>query len=145
MYYRLRTFTYTNVILALVIIINSCTSNVEQNKQIIYDIRSAINNESSLELNQEIIDAQYVPLQITDNNESLIDGILDYAVTEKNIYILPSKEARIVLFDKNGNFIKTLIKEGQGPEEFSGLLSGIQADEKGDRLYYMEIWFGNTH
>lgn len=135
MYYRLRTFTYTNVILALVIIINSCTSNVEQNKQIIYDIRSAINNESSLELNQEIIDAQYVPLQITDNNESLIDGILDYAVTEKNIYILPSKEARIVLFDKNGNFIKTLIKEGQGPEEFSGLLSGIQADEKGDRLY----------
>ena len=125
-----------------VLMITSCTSDNEQQGMITYDVRSAIDHASMLNLDQEIADVHYVPLEMTDDDESLIDGILDYAVTTKYIYVLPAQETRVVLFDRKGNFIKTLIKEGQGPSEFSGLLTGLQADEKSDRLYLYgnKVW-----
>ena len=46
------------------------------------------------------------------------------------------------MFDREGNFIRTLIKEGQGPNEFAGPLAGMQVDEKNNRLYLFgsSIW-----
>lgn len=114
---------------------HSCSWNAKQDIDIKYDVRDAVNQVSSLNLQKEISSVSYVPLETTNDDESLIDGVLDYAVTENHIYILPAKEARVVLFDRNGHFVKTLIREGQGPEEFSGLLFGIQAVEASDRLY----------
>ena len=49
--------------------------------------------------------------------------------------MLPVKEPRIVLFDRQGRFIRTLVKEGQGPGEFSGILPCIQVDERNDRFF----------
>ena len=99
------------------------------------DIRNEINHMTTLKLSDEIESVFYVPLEVTADNESLIDGVYDFSVTNKYIYVLPIKEPRIVLFDRQGHYIKTLISEGQGPGEFSGFLSCIQADEKDDRLY----------
>ena len=56
----------------------------------------------------------FVPLEVTTDDASLIDGVYDYAVTDRYIYVLPVKEPRIVLFDRQGRFIRTLVKEGQG-------------------------------
>lgn len=99
------------------------------------DIRNGMNNLSILPLNEEIESVSYVPLEITSDDASLIDGVADYVVTNKYIYVLPVKEQRIVLFDKQGHFIKTLISYGQGPGEFSGTLACMQADEENNRLY----------
>lgn len=46
---------------------------------------------------------------------SLLDGVSEYALTSKYIYVSPVKEQRIVQFDRKGHFIKTLIPFGQGP------------------------------
>lgn len=70
-----------------VLMITSCTSDNEQQGMITYDVRSAIDHASMLNLDQEIADVHYVPLEMTDDDESLIDGILDYAVTTKYIYM----------------------------------------------------------
>lgn len=86
----------------------------------------------------------FVPLEVTTDDASLIDGVYDYAVTDRYIYVLPVKEPRIVLFDRQGRFIRTLVKEGQGPGEFRGILPCIQVDERNDRLFYLVIIeFGN--
>lgn len=114
-------------------------------KQIAYpvaDVRSVIDREATLGLADEIAGVEYVPLKETDDDASLIDGVLDYAVTSRYIYVMPVQEPRIVLYDRQGNFVKTLVREGQGPGEFAGLVSAIQADEANDRLYLFgsHIW-----
>ena len=72
---------------------------------------------------------------MTTDDASLIDGVYDYAVTDRYIYVLPVKEPRIVLFDRQGRFYPDVVKEGQGPGEFSGILPCIQVDERNDRLF----------
>lgn len=98
------------------------------------DLREAMNHPSMLDLKEEIESVEYIPLEMTDDPASLLDGVSDYAMTSKYIYVSPVKEQRIVLFDRQGHFIKTLIPFGQGPGEFSNLLTGIQVDEKNNRL-----------
>ena len=90
------------------------------------DIRAGIESPKSLKLSDEIESVDYVPLEVTSDDASLIDGVANYAVTDKYIYVLPVKEQRIVLFDRQGHFVKTLIPFGQGPGEFSGFLSPYQ-------------------
>ena len=99
------------------------------------DIRAGLENPKSLKLSDEIESVDDVPLEVTSDDASLIDGVANYAVTDKYIYVLPVKEQRIVLFDRQGHFIKTLIPFGQGPGEFSGFVASMQADEKNNRLY----------
>ena len=36
----------------------------------------------------------FVPLEVTTDDASLIDGVYDYAVTDRYIYVLPVKEPR---------------------------------------------------
>lgn len=98
------------------------------------EVREAMNHPSMLDLKEEIESVEYIQLETTDDPASLLDGVSDYAMTSKYIYINPVKEQRIVLFDRQGHFIKTLVPFGQGPGEFSNFLSGIQADEKNNRL-----------
>ena len=50
-----------------------------------------------------------------------------------NIYVVDAGNGRIQKFDKNGNYILTVGKKGQGPGEFTGL-SDILVDEQ-DNLY----------
>lgn len=52
---------------------------------------------------------------------------------------MPIRESRIVLFNREGDFIRTLIK---GPNYLAGSLIGIQVDEKNNRLYLFgsSIW-----
>jgi DNA-binding beta-propeller fold protein YncE len=100
----------------------------------IANIREEINKPGMLTLHHEIESVIFVSLEETEDDASLIDGVYDYAVTEKYIYVLPVKEQRIVLFDRQGHFIKTLINQGQGPGEFTGVTS-MQVDEKNNRLY----------
>jgi len=37
--------------------------------------------------------------------------------TEGNIYVLDNKDISIKIFDKNGNFVRKILREGRGPEE----------------------------
>lgn len=101
----------------------------------VVNVRAVIDDPTAVPLSDEIREGFFVQLEETDDDDTLIDGVADYAVTDDYIYVLPVKEPRIVLFDRKGRFVKTLVKEGQGPGEFSGLLFNIQAVPARDRLY----------
>ena len=107
------------------------------------NLRELISNPSMLSLNEEIKQVEYIPLRTTEDDQSLIDGVAGFAVTSKHIYVYPVKEQRIVLFSRQGEFIRTLITFGQGPGEFNDMLSDIQANEERNRLYlfgFSGIW-----
>lgn len=124
-----------NFVFISLLLVSCNPAQTDTSSLLMADIRGMIDKPAILNLRDEIKEVKYIPLEATKDDASLIDGVYDYAVTSKYIYILPVKEPRIVLFDRDGHFIKTLIKEGQGPGEFSGMLTCIQADELNDRLY----------
>ena len=99
------------------------------------NLRELISSTSTLTLNEEIEQVEYIPLRTTEDDQSLIDGVAGFAVTSKHIYVYPVKEQRIALFNRQGDFIRTLITFGQGPGEFNDMLSDIQANEERNRLY----------
>ena len=106
------------------------------------NLRKLITTPSTLSLNEEIKQVEYIPLRTTEDDQSLIDGVAGFAVTSKHIYIYPVKEQRIVLFNRQGNFIRTLITFGQGAGEFNEMLSDIQVDEERNRLYLFGLMSG---
>lgn len=126
--------SYLFVLLALI----SCSPSIKEEKEgniVTASVREAFQNLSTLPITEEIESVEYLPLEITDNDESLIDGVVDYAVTSKYIYVLVGKEPRIVLFDRQGNFVRTFLRQGQGPNDFRGMIGSLQVDEKNDNLY----------
>ncbi|WP_172918398.1 6-bladed beta-propeller [Capnocytophaga canis] len=76
-------------------------------------------------------EVKIIPLET--NNKSLIDGIYKIITTEEYIYIMDNfKDGGILIFDRNGKFIKRF-SHGQGPGELSRLYD-IDYDFKNDEL-----------
>ncbi len=98
-------------------------------------VREAFNSPTTLSIADEIESAEYIPLEVTNNNASLIDGVVDFAITSKYIYVLVDKQPRIVLFDRKGHFLRTFLQQGQGPNDFRGMIGFIQANEADNRFY----------
>lgn len=135
---------YLNSVFVVFCFVSCGSSPTEASSLLTADIRGGMDKPGLLGLGDEIKGVTFVPLEVTTDDASLIDGVYDYAVTDRYIYVLPVKEPRIVLFDRQGRFIRTLVKEGQGPGEFRGILPCIQVDERNDRLFYLVIIeFGN--
>lgn len=119
-----------------ILLLASCTSPKSDSSDLITaNIRNQLNNLSTLDLSSEIESVSYAPLEMTDDDASLIGSIQGYAVTDKYIYIYPIEGNRIVIFNRQGKFVRVLINFGQGPGEFNGTLFRMQADENSNRLY----------
>ena len=120
------------------LVLSSCNSGkVAPVGLLTASVREALSSPSTLPIGDEIEPVEFIPLKVTEDNASLIDGVVDYAITSKYIYILVGKEARIVLFDRQGNFLRTFLQAGNGPDDFNGMIGFIQADEAEDRFYVM--------
>lgn len=126
---------FNNLFLALLLLSSCNSAPTIPSACVTADIRSAMNNLSLLPLNEEIESVSYVPLEVTADDASLIDGVVDFAITSKYIYVLVGKESRIVLFDRQGHFLRTFLQQGQGPDDFNGMIGFIQANEADDRFY----------
>lgn len=126
---------FNNLFLALLLLSSCNSAPTTPSACVTADIRSAMNNLSLLPLNEEIESVSYVPLEVTADDASLIDGVVDFAITSKYIYVLVGKESRIVLFDRQGHFLRTFLQQGQGPDDFNGMIGFIQANEADDRFY----------
>ncbi|MDR1343973.1 MAG: 6-bladed beta-propeller [Tannerellaceae bacterium] len=113
----------------------ACNEDSKDSSVLISKVRDLLGETKALDLDKEIQDVKYISLKVTPDDASLIDGVGYYAITQNHIYIHPLKENRIVMFDKTGNFVKTLITYGGGPGELSGSITGMQADESNNILY----------
>ena len=119
-----------------VFVLASCNLNqVNQTGLLTASVREALHSPATLSIADEIESVEYIPLEMTSDNASLIDGVVDFAITSKYIYVLVGKEARIVLFDRQGHFLRTFLRQGQGPDDFNGMIGFIQADETDNRFY----------
>lgn len=124
------------LVLGSVFTLISCNSNqIGQSELSTVSIREELKSSKTLHLDDEIESAEYISLEVTDNDASLIDGVVDFAFTSKYIYVLVGKEARIVQFDRQGHFLRTFLQQGQGPDDFNGMIGFIQADETANRFY----------
>lgn len=133
--FKITEFVKGLAFLGMASLLVSCGSSVSDSPYPYADVKVGLEHPGQLKLDEEIAKATYVPLEVTGDDASLIDGVANYAVTSRYIYVLPVKEARVALFDRKGHFLKTLIPFGSGPGEISGYVSNIQVDEKNDRLY----------
>lgn len=123
-----------------VFVLASCNSNqVSQTALLTASIREALNSPATLPIADEIESVEYIPLEMTNDNASLVDGVVDFAITSKYMYVLVGKEPRIVLFDRQGHFLRTFIQQGQAPNEFNGMIGFIQANEADNRFYVIGI------
>lgn len=117
-------------------VLASCNSNqVKPTGLLTASVREVLNSSATLPIADEIESVEYVPLEMTNDNASLIDGVVDFAITSKYIYVLVGKEARIVQFDRQGHFLRTFLQQGQGPDDFNGMIGFIQANEADNRFY----------
>jgi hypothetical protein len=127
---------YFITVIVLLMVLSSCNLNQSQQKGILTAfIREAINSPTTLSIADDIDFAEYVRLEITNDDASLIDGVADFAITSNYIYVLASKQPRIVLFDRQGHFLRTFLHQGQGPNDFNGMIGFIQANEVDNRFY----------
>lgn len=137
MYMKTKCISIT-LLIASFIVCSSCSEKKEVQGDILsIDVRGLLEKGAADEqlLADEIESVEYIPLEITPDGSSLIGGILDYTVTDSCIYILPTKESRIMQFDRNGRFIKDAVTYGEGPGEYNGFPQNIYADAAADRFY----------
>ncbi|MGL4493446.1 MAG: 6-bladed beta-propeller [Tannerellaceae bacterium] len=126
--------TFHTMLLSL--LFAACTTSPKSDNSLhIADIRSLMSAPTTVPLANEIESVSYVPLQLTTDDGSIIDGVMHYTVTDKAIYIYPTRERKIVEFDRKGNFVRELISGGQGPNELSCDITSMQADAQAERLY----------
>lgn len=124
----------------LAILLTACSSSPKKVTTLpSVNLRDGLNKTEVTTLANEIKAVSYVPLEMTDDDASVIDGVANFAVSDKYIYVLPAKEMRVVLFDRNGKFIRNLINSGQGPGEFIGSICSMQFDRKTNRLYLFDV------
>lgn len=110
----MRTHIFYLLILA---VLASCTS---QPKQSIESELPIIDLEKEYPIKRmdihEMADVEYIPLETTDR--SLISTLAHTAVSDKYIVIGDVKFFNIFLFDRQGKFIRTIGKRGNGPGEY---------------------------
>ena len=132
--------TVKTLFVILLVIFTACNSSDKKaSTHLVVDLRNQVNQTEVTTLADEIKGVSYVPLEMTTDDASVIDGIANFAVSDKYIYVLPAKEMRVVLFGRDGKFIRNLINSGQGPGEFTGSICTMQFDRKTNRLYLFDV------
>lgn len=102
----------------------SCLEN--KDKQVVRDVEvlemSNFESTSFLAIKENIVEkSDLVKLELTD--ASLVGQIAQMELADDFIYILDSKVKTLLLFDKNGSFVRTIGKRGNGPGEYTSIAS----------------------
>ena len=88
---------YLNSVFVVSCFVSCGSSPTEASSLLTADIRGGMDKPGLLELGDEIKGVTFVPLEVTTDDASLIDGVYDYAVTDRYIYVFPVKEPRVNL------------------------------------------------
>lgn len=76
-----------------VFVLASCNLNqVDQTGLLTASVRDALNSPATLSIADEIESVEYIPLEMTNDDASLIDGVVDFAITSKYIYVLVARK-----------------------------------------------------
>ena len=100
------------------------------------------NQDSSLPLSE--IEAEITAIELELTNESLInpDVIRRVIITENNIILFELNlisSSKVFVFNKEGEFIRTIGSKGQGPGEYN-IIQNVAFDEKSKRFFIVTLF-----
>ena len=111
------------------------TSSVkEREDRIVVDITQP---EKNLKMSDLFSDIKYVKLETT--SESLIQYINRVVDLEGNLLVVDRDNQSLLLFDKDGRFIKKIAGQGKGPGEYSKMYDAA-IDKEGRRLFVLDAY-----
>ena len=85
----------------------------------------------------EIADVEYIPLET--NEQSLIGNTDFQAISDKYIIIGDMKYFQIIIFDRQGKFIRCINKRGQGPGEYTSFYA-FDVDFDKEEIFIMTLY-----
>ena len=88
-----------------------------------------------LKISDLLDDITFVPLETRDNLVLSTAGT-PFAITHN--YILASTPEKLLQFDRQGNYIRTLANKGNGPNEFNSVMH-LLVDEHRELIYYSQF------
>ena len=118
--------SYIGICLFLLFFNGSCKKN---NTSLSYDSFDLLPTVSFEEVFEPIT---YIPLQ--NNDSSIISNVLKVCMSEDSFYILSVNPYRISKFDREGNFISNISREGRSEGEYL-VLSDIHYSDSEKMLY----------
>ena len=77
----------------------------------------------------DIENVEYIPLETTDN--SLLGSVSKILFRNNRIYVLDKMSGGVYVFDKTGKFLSSIIKPGEGPDEYVELMD-MDVDKEGN-------------
>lgn len=79
----------------------------------------------------------YIPLE--DNDDCLIGRVTDVIVSDDYLFVLDGKQQIVLTFDREGKFISSIDKHGNGPEDYMGLMQ-FEYDKEHNELLLLDGW-----
>lgn len=120
--------------------LSGCSSKKgsEETSVLTVEMRRNIGTNNPITFKDEIKSIEYIPLEITDDDASLLPDLMDICVSDEYIFIYPVKVGGICQFDRRtGKFIRKFAQKGRGPGE-TQLISSIYSDEQNKQLVIVQ-------
>ncbi|MEA1877445.1 MAG: 6-bladed beta-propeller [Bacteroidota bacterium] len=86
-----------------------------QNKQLFFDIETALANKKDLKCSDFIDRIDYIPLETSDK---CLLGKISSVLYHVDFFLISSKDQPVMQFDTSGKFIREIGKIGRGPGEY---------------------------
>ena len=99
------------------------------------------NQDSSLPLSEIAAEITAIELELTNKSMINPDGIRRILITENNIIVADAfvgGTSQVLVFNKEGKFIRSIGSRGQGPGEFRSI-QNVAFDEKNKRLFIVSF------
>ena len=106
------------VTLPFCLIMIACSGQTEKeqpNEIIKIDVLKAFDNQKNIKASEFIQDIEFIPLE--SSKDAWFRYAYNYLVSEKYVMVIDGERAHMVLFDRQGNFIRTIGTKGEGPGE----------------------------
>jgi hypothetical protein len=107
-----------SALIILLTLVVSCSQPVKNSKDlIVLDLSQDITVESKMTLSQIATDINYIKLE--SNPDCFIKRVEQYSITDRYILIYDLSQPMVLLFDRQGKFIRKIGNMGKGPGEYN--------------------------
>ena len=119
---------YSNLIAVLIILLIPCVITAQSNNK----TAQFIENDTPKYVNEVFVSLEELhTINIDEFNEYYIYKLSDIDVdSDTNLYVLDFYESTVTVFDKNGKYLRSMGRRGQGPNELENPLSISIYDDK---------------
>lgn len=117
----------------------SCTEKKESTELPRIAFKEYLNHTDKISIGRdEIKHIDYIPLELTDDDASLIGTIVDIAMTDEFFFVQTFEDFRLLQFGRDGKYIRTITQRGDGPGRLQTPGFSIWTNEKEQKLYVSE-------